>query len=152
MFPGRLMFSWLPMKKKILYLLIPTIVPALLVVVWIYAAWQIGNQVILPQIDKVFALLADPTENLISMGSLASNVVVSLVRVLMGYLMAATLGIPLGIVMGYYALAFRLMNTVLNVFRPIPPLAWVPLVMAWFGVASLATVFGIETGKMFVVP
>ena len=52
--------------------------------------------------------------------------------------------------MGYYGLAFRLMNTFLNLFRPIPPLAWVPLVMAWFGVASFATVLGIETGRMYV--
>ncbi len=138
------------MKNKILNLVIPTIVPALLVVIWMYAAWQIGNQVILPPIDKVVTLLSHPTEDQISMGSLASNVAVSLVRVLMGYLMAAALGIPLGIVMGYYALVFRLMNTVLNVFRPIPPLAWVPLVMAWFGVASFATVFGIETGKLYI--
>ena len=138
------------MIRKIEYLLTPALVPALLVVVWIYAAWQIGNKVILPPVDDVLSLLAHPTENLISMGSLVSNVAVSLVRVLMGYLMAAALGIPLGIVMGYYGLAFRLMNTFLNVFRPIPPLAWVPLVMAWFGVASMATVLGVETGKVFV--
>lgn len=138
------------MIRKIAYLVTPAIVPALLILVWIYASWYIGNEVILPQVDKVLTLLAHPAENLISMGSLVSNVVVSLVRVLMGYLMAAVLGISLGIVMGYYALAFRLMNTFLNVFRPIPPLAWVPLVMAWFGVASMATLLGVESGQMFV--
>ena len=126
------------------------IVPAILILIWIYAAWNIGNQVILPKVDSVAALLLHPTENLISMGSLSSNVAVSLVRVIMGYLLAAALGIPLGILMGYYGLAFRLMNTFLNLFRPIPPLAWVPLVMAWFGIASMATALGLETGRLYV--
>ncbi len=138
------------MKSQITSILIPVIVPVLWIIIWICAALKIGNQVILPQIDNVFNLLANPTENLISMGSLAGNITVSLVRVLMGYLLAASIGIPLGVIMGYYALVFRLMNTFLNIFRPIPPLAWVPLVMAWFGVASMATIFGIETGKTYI--
>ena len=99
----------------------------ILILVWILAAFLIGNQVILPSVGQVLSLAMHPTENLLSMGSLASNVAVSLVRVLMGYLAAALLGIPLGVLMGYYGLAFRLMNTFLNLFRPIPPLAWVPL-------------------------
>lgn len=136
--------------EKAAHILVPLTVPALLILVWIYAAWQISNQVILPRVDAVATLLVNPADDLISMGSLASNVAVSLVRVLMGYLVAALIGIPLGILMGYYALAFRLMNTFLNLFRPIPPLAWVPLVMAWFGVASMATALGVESGKMYV--
>jgi len=139
------------MKEKIASLLVPTIAPVLLFVIWIVFAWRIGNQVILPQVDSVIALLSNPTDDLVSMGSLASNVAVSLVRVLMGYMVAAALGIPIGVIMGYYALAFRLMDTFLNLFRPIPPLAWVPLVMAWFGVASMATALGLETGRMYVI-
>lgn len=131
-------------------LLVAVVVPILLVLAWIYAASVIGNQVILPRVSQVFSLLIHPTEDLLSMGSLAGNVAVSLMRVLMGYLAAALLSIPLGVLMGYYGLAFRLMNTFLNLFRPIPPLAWVPLVMAWFGIASMATVLGLETGQSYI--
>jgi NitT/TauT family transport system permease protein len=138
------------MKARTFSLLIVTVAPILLLLVWIVAAWRIDNQVILPRVDAVLSLVVHPTQSLISMGSLLSNIAVSLVRVLMGFLLAAAIGIPLGIVMGYYGLVFRLMNTFLNLFRPIPPLAWVPLVMAWFGVASLATVLGIETGKAYI--
>lgn len=138
------------MKAQVTSILIPVIVPILLIIVWIFAAFKIGNQVILPSINNVLNLLVNPTEQIISMGSLASNIIVSLARVLMGYLLAALIGIPLGVIMGYYALVFRLMNTFLNVFRPIPPLAWVPLVMAWFGVASMATAFGVETGNLYI--
>ena len=138
------------MRAGALSVLIVTVAPVLLLLLWIFAAWRVNNQVILPRVDAVLSLMAHPAQSLISMGSLLSNVAVSLVRVLMGYLLAAAIGIPLGIVMGYYGLVFRLMNTFLNLFRPIPPLAWVPLVMAWFGVASLATVLGIETGKAYI--
>lgn len=124
--------------------------PAFFALVWMALAWRIGNQVILPNIGQVTDLLVHPTEDLISMGSIAGNVAVSLVRVIMGYAAAAAIAIPLGVVMGYYGFVFKFFNGFLNLFRPIPPLAWVPLVMAWFGISSLATVFGIETGTAYI--
>lgn len=129
---------------------IPLITPALFVALWMMVAAQISNQVILPTVEQVLELLTQPLADIISMGSLASNVVVSLVRVVIGYFFAAIIAIPLGVVMGYYGLAFTLFNTFLSLFRPIPPLAWVPLVMAWFGVSSFATMLGIETGQAYI--
>ena len=84
------------------------------------------------------------------MGSLTLNVAISLVRVLTGYLLAVCVAVPLGIVMGYYGTVFRLLNGFLALFRPIPPLAWVPLVLAWFGVASLATFLGVQRGPAYL--
>ena len=139
------------MKKKCFFFLVPMVTPLLLVLIWFYAASRIDNPVILPKAGAVLQLLSYPTADLISMGSLFSNIAVSLVRVLMGYILAACVGIPLGVVMGYYALAFRLLNSFLNLFRPIPPLAWVPLVMAWFGIASLATTLNIESGSAYIL-
>ncbi|SDL37807.1 NitT/TauT family transport system permease protein [Maridesulfovibrio ferrireducens] len=138
------------MKDRALSLTLPIIAPALLAVTWMILARQISNQVILPGIEQVAELLGNPTEDLISMGSLFSNVLVSLVRVIMGYAIAAFVAIPLGIVMGYYGFVFKFFNGFLNLFRPIPPLAWVPLVLAWFGVSSLATISGVETGQMYI--
>ena len=91
-----------------------------------------------------------PTENLISMGSLLSNILVSLVRVIVGYVLAVLVAIPLGILMGYFSTVFNLFNGFLGLFRPIPPLAWVPLVLAWFGVASFATLLGVEEGQLYI--
>ncbi len=124
--------------------------PALLAVIWIALAREIGNEVILPGIEQVSRIVLHPTEDLISMGSLAGNVLVSLVRVIMGYTLAALVAIPLGVAMGYYGVIFKFFNGFLNLFRPIPPLAWVPLVMAWFGISSLATASGIETGQIYI--
>jgi NitT/TauT family transport system permease protein len=113
-------------------------------------ASRVNNPVVLPSVSQVFALLTHPTQNLISMGSLLSNVIVSLIRVMVGYLLAVLIAIPLGILMGYYSLCYNLFNNFLGLFRPIPPLAWVPLVMAWFGVASFATLFGVGEGQLYI--
>ena len=137
-------------KDRILRLVVPVLTPVLLAGVWIFLARELDNQVILPKIGQVGDILAHPARDLISMGSLAGNVLVSLARVMAGYFLAALLAIPLGVVMGYYSVVFRLFNGFLNLFRPIPPLAWVPLVMAWFGISSLATVTGVETGRTFL--
>lgn len=129
---------------------VPFITPILFIGLWMMAAAQISNQVILPSVEQVLDLLMQPLADVISMGSLAGNVLVSLVRVVIGYLVAAMIAIPLGVVMGYYGLAFKLFNNFLNLFRPIPPLAWVPLVMAWCGVSSFATLLGVETGQAYI--
>ncbi|NLY41159.1 MAG: ABC transporter permease [Desulfovibrionales bacterium] len=117
---------------------------------WSWAAIAIGNKVILPTVGEVADLLVQPTADLLSMGSLLTNVLVSLLRVLLGYLIAVAIGIPLGIAMGYYSAVHTMFGDFLNLFRPIPPLAWVPLVMAWFGIASLADLFGVGRGPWFI--
>lgn len=126
------------------------VAPFLLLLLWMGLAARIGNQVILPTAGQVAELILQPTQDVISMGSLLDNVVVSLVRVLLGYLLAVMVAIPLGVFMGYYATVYKMLNNVLNLFRPIPPLAWVPLIMAWFGVSSLATLFGVEMGNAYI--
>lgn len=126
------------------------IVPILFIIGWNIIAKGLNNPVILPEIGQVVSILLKPTANLISMGSLLQNIFVSLTRVLAGYLLAVMIAIPLGVIMGYYGLVYQLLNNFLGMFRPIPPLAWVPLVLAWFGVSSMATLTGIEQGKLYI--
>ena len=119
-------------------------------VFWSWAASVIGNSVILPTVGEVAKLLSHPGDDLLSMGSLITNIGVSLLRVLLGYCVAVLIAIPLGITMGYYSVVHAMFGDFLNIFRPIPPLAWVPLVMAWFGIASLADLFGVDRGQWFI--
>ncbi|MDY0274883.1 MAG: ABC transporter permease [Desulfomicrobium sp.] len=118
--------------------------------VWSWSAMIIANKVVLPSVSEVADILFQPTENLLSMGSLITNVLISLLRVLLGYLVAVVIAIPLGVAMGYYDLVHTMFGDFLNIFRPIPPLAWVPLVMAWFGIASLADLFMVDRGTWFI--
>jgi NitT/TauT family transport system permease protein len=109
-----------------------------------------ANDIILPKLTDVLAVLAQPLVPLIGMGSLAANIGISLARVLFGYLAAVALAIPLGILMGYFAPAHRLLNSFLAIFRPIPPLAWTPLMLAWFGITSPATLFNLEISPAYI--
>ena len=125
-------------------------VPALFLWLWAFMAERAGNDVILPPIGQVASHFASPGTPLIGMGSLISNVLISMLRVLVGYSAAVLLAIPAGLLLGYKKLLSDLFTPFLGLFRPIPPLAWVPLVLAWFGVASFATLFGVEEGTWYV--
>lgn len=129
--------------------LLSLVAPALFLLFWHYASLRIDNPVVLPQIGEVLSLLLHPTENLLNMGSLVGNVTVSFVRVFGGYLLAVFVAIPLGLAMGYWSWLNRMLGLMAGLFRPIPPLSWIPLVLAWFGVASMATILGIEEGAWY---
>ena len=137
------------MRRLATRLVLPLLAPAAFLAVWAWVAGRIDNEIILPGIDQVAGLLLRPGEGLISMGSLGLNIAVSLARVMAGYVLAVLIATPLGVAMGYYGVLNRLLNGFLGVFRPIPPLAWVPLVLAWFGVSSLASVFGVQRGELY---
>lgn len=131
-------------------LVLSLLVPALFLCLWAYMAKRTANDVILPPIGQVAAHFASPGTSLIGMGSLVSNILISLLRVLAGYSIAVLLAIPAGLLLGHNRLLSELFTPFLGFFRPIPPLAWVPLVLAWFGIASFATLFGVEEGEWYV--
>jgi NitT/TauT family transport system permease protein len=138
------------MPSRLISLILPLVVPALFLWGWETAAVRAANDIILPKLTDVLVVLAHPLEPLIGMGSLAANIGISLARVLFGYLVAVALAIPLGILMGYFAPAHRLLNSFLALFRPIPPLAWTPLMLAWFGISSPASLVDMEIGPAYI--
>ena len=124
--------------------------PALILLLWLHLAKVIDNRLILPQFTSVAIHFVHPLSSLIGLGSLAINIFISLIRVFIGYAIAALLAVPIGVLMGYNAGAYALVNPVLSLFRPIPPISWVPLVLAWFGVTSLASIIGLTQGPWYV--
>lgn len=137
------------MKKTCKAFLLPVLVPLVFLLVWEFIALRLGNEIILPPVEQVGSLLLHPLDDFISMGSLLDNIGISLARVLSGYILAALTAIPLGIAMGYSAGLDKLLTGFLGLFRSIPPLAWVPLVLAWFGVSSLATLANVPIGPFY---
>jgi NitT/TauT family transport system permease protein len=128
----------------------PIIIPIIFLFVWQVSSVKIDNKIILPSIIQVLDVLTNPTKDLLSMGSLISNVFISIIRVSIGYILAALIAIPLGVIIGYSKKAEELSMTFLNSFRPIAPLAWVPLVLAWFGTSSMASFFGFDSGILYI--
>lgn len=74
-------------------------------------------------------------------GLLLKYVVASLFRVTWGFLAAAMLGIPIGLSIGWYRRADQAFNPLIQILRPISPLAWIPIAILWFGVGDVTAIF-----------
>ena len=105
------------------------------------------NPVIMPPPEKVWNTFV----SLVEKGTLWTNLLVSLGRVLNGYLLAAVLGIVLGIFIGLSKHLDRLTGLVIQIVKPIPPIAWIPLVILWFGIGESGKVFLIFLGGFFTI-
>ena len=84
-------------------------------------------------------------------GELLGNTLVSLWRVLVGFTLAAVTGVFLGIITGWWRKARDLIEPIIEIMRPIPPLAWVPMAMLWFGLGFKPAVFLIWLGAFFPI-
>ncbi|GAB4274095.1 MAG: ABC transporter permease [Deferrisomatales bacterium] len=114
------------------------LVPLAFLAAWELLAVGLDRPGTLPRVEAVAAVLAHPGRKLLITGSLIENTLVSLVRVSLGFALAAALAVPLGMAMGCTPAAERLLDSTVEMLRPIPPLAWVPLILAWLGVKGPA--------------
>ena len=60
----------------------------------------------------------------------------SLKVVITGFVLAVVIGIPLGLLVGYYHIADDIISPIFEIIRPIPPLAWTPIAIIWFGLGN----------------
>jgi len=127
------------------------ILPILLLVGWEIAAIVIDNPFILPRLETVIPVLLHPFQDILGTGSLVHNAMVSLTRVGLGFLVAIAIAVPLGVGMGWWPRLDAFMDTTIQLLRPIPPLAWGPLAIAWFSVGLSSMVFIIFLGAFFPV-
>jgi NitT/TauT family transport system permease protein len=84
-------------------------------------------------------------------GLLAKYVVASLFRVTWGFGLAVAVGVPLGLLLGWFERAFLALNPLIQVLRPISPIAWIPLAILWFGVTDRAPIFLIFLASVFPI-
>jgi len=127
-------------------ILLPLSTAAFLVGLWHVLVVASGSQ-IFPSPMEVLRGLAE----LARKGVLASYIGDSLWRVGCGYLLALVLGVPLGMVLGWYPVAAAAINPVIQVLRPISALAWIPIAIVLFGVTNLATIFLIFLASFFPI-
>ena len=84
-------------------------------------------------------------------GELLGDTVSSMYRVLVGFAVGAGLALPFGLVMGASPRMYAWLNPLLQVLRPIPPIAYIPLAILWFGLGNAPAVFLIALGAFFPV-
>lgn len=125
----------------------------ILLLVIILAVWEVMylngnlNPIILPAPVKVWNTFI----GLLISKTLIKNLWISILRVLKGYVIASVLGVGLGILIGLFKHVRILTELIIQIIKPIPPIAWNPLVILWFGIGESGKVFLIFLGGFFTV-
>ena len=139
------------------------VVPAVIIGAW-QAAAMLGwvNPQILPSplavVEKWIAYLlpAQPYTNgswlawAVS-GELIGDALGSMYRVVVGFGIGAVLALPLGLAMGANNRVYAWCNPLVQLIRPIPPIAYIPLSILWFGLGNPPAIFLISLGAFFPV-
>lgn len=83
--------------------------------------------------------------------SLGQDIIASVLRIAIGFLGAVVLGVPIGLVMAERPVVFRIIDPFMQLGRPVPPLAYIPLFVVWFGLGELPKVLLILVGTLPII-
>ena len=142
-----------------------TVIPIGLLAAWeLLSRMKVFNPQALPAPSQVFLRWVayarplepfDPTQMSylawVFSGELPHDLVATFLRVLVGFLIGAGLALPLGLLMGNFEKVHHLFNPLIQILRPIPPIAYVPLSILWFGLGNPPAYFLISLGAFFPV-
>jgi len=124
----------------------PLLATALFLALWYYSvAWTATK--IFPSPLDVKNVIAE----LIHKQVLWRDIIDSLRRVAIGFGAATVIGIPLGLALGWYPAANQVVNPVLQILRPISPIAWIPVAIILLGVGDHAATSLIFLGALFPI-
>lgn len=120
------------------------VVPAAMLGFWQISAMRANQPWIFPPFTSVLDQLAHPLRPHYASGSLLSNTLVSLLRVLVGFSLSAVVGILLGLAMGSARVFRSILEPLTEILRPLCPIAWLPFAIAVFKLKTLPQVFGVR--------
>lgn len=128
---------------------ISLILPVSVVIIWALLTTFTGliPSYFLPSPSEVLQSF----EALLVNGQLIADTSLTLLRVVLGLFVSALIGIPLGILMGWSKTAHDLSSLMIGILRPIPPIAWIPFAILWFGVGLESAIFIIFVGSVFPI-
>jgi NitT/TauT family transport system permease protein len=138
-------------------LLLGLVVPTAVVVLWQVVGTMPGMAGILPTPLKVVegwhswifgqaGLGLNPY-----LGTWLSNVEYSSMRVAQGFLLAALIGVPLGLLIGWSKFISQMLDPLIQGLRPIPITAWLPFSIAVFGIRDVGSIFLIFLGGFYAI-
>jgi NitT/TauT family transport system permease protein len=124
----------------------PLIAAALLLALWHYSVVWTAT--------KVFPSPMNVEKGIVELFNkhvLWADIEDSLRRVAIGFGLAVGVGIPLGLSLGWYPAANQIANPVIQLIRPISPIAWIPVAIIFFGVGDRAAIFLVFLGSLFPI-
>jgi len=133
-------------KGDWLGLALPCGVGLLLLLVWDISVRVSGGDLFPTPIAVARAIV-----ELVQHGLLLKYIVASLFRVSWGFALATVVGVPVGLVLGWYGRAAQAFNPFIQILRPISPIAWIPVAILWFGVSDAAPIFLIFLASVFPI-
>jgi NitT/TauT family transport system permease protein len=114
--------------------------------IWeLVAVFIVDKTFILPSFHEVATSFYDLRKDI------PDDVAISLKRFGIGLLWAAAVGIPIGAAMGWFKTAERMFDPIIQVIRPIPPIAWIPFALVWFHLTDWGAGFVVFIGALFPI-
>jgi NitT/TauT family transport system permease protein len=135
-----------PMLERLEPLVLPLLTAGVMLVLWNYAVkWSHTDVFPSP------LAVQRGTVQLMEGGLLWHYIGDSLRRVGIGYLSAIVVGVPCGLLLGWYPTAATVVNPVIQILRPISPIAWIPVAIILFGITDAAAVYLIFLSAFFPI-
>lgn len=134
--------------KKILQINNVIISFVVFIAIWQMLYWRGNfNESLFPSPLKVYDALLEMIQN----KSLFINIGASLYRFLIGYLSAVIIAVFLGVVLGWFPSIFKYVNPIVQLLRPISPMAWMPFIVLWCGIGDTPAIVIIFIAAFFPV-
>ncbi|HEX5233950.1 MAG TPA: ABC transporter permease [Silvibacterium sp.] len=127
-------------------LLWPLLASVLFLICWHYGVRWTATKIFPSPLEVERGL-----SELVHQGVLYRDILDSLRRVAIGYFAAVATGIPLGLLFGWYPAINQVVNPVVQLLRPISPIAWIPVAIIFFGVGDYAAIFLVFLGAFFPI-
>ncbi len=117
-----------------------TTIALILFVWWAVTAFGVVKPLFLPSPQAIFLKFIAVWQNGFTGNSLLDHIWISTARVFGAFAIASAIGIPLGLAMGMNPIARGIFDPPIEFYRPIPPLAYLPLMIIWFGIGETSKV------------
>lgn len=129
---------------RLLLALLPVLALACFFLAWFWVAWATDGTI--PSPLMVIRRFASLWETPIAKMSIFGHALVSLLRVLKALFYAIIIGVPFGLMLGWSRTFRYFFKPIFEIIRPIPPIAWIPLITMWFGIGELPKIIIIFLG------
>jgi ABC-type nitrate/sulfonate/bicarbonate transport system permease component len=115
----------------------PLFLIALLAIWEVAAQAELTNPLLVPSVSRILTVFW----NAVSSGQIPMQILLSIKRAAAGYLLAAAVFIPLGIWMGLSRRTYRALEVIVEMLRPVPPPAMIPVALLFFGLEDAMKIF-----------
>lgn len=132
--------------RKIILNIFPVISIGLLITVWVLFSNAHPNLLATPRMvfDRAIRMFEHPIGGM----NIFGHIWVSMKRIFIALGIALVLGILLGLIMAVSRFGKATLGTIYNLIKPIPPLAWVPMITVWFGIGELSKIILVTRGGL----